>query len=55
VSACVSASCRLSLPFVLVQAASAGAWRKFHNDSSDDKQAYAALTTGLAECVLQVQ
>jgi len=30
----------------------AGAWRKFHNDSSDDQKAYAGLTAGLAECVL---
>jgi cation transport ATPase len=33
----------------------AGAWRKFHNDSSDDREAYAALTAGLAECVLKAQ
>ena len=33
----------------------AGAWRKFHNDSSDDRQAYAALTAGLAECELKGQ
>jgi len=30
----------------------AEAWRKFHNDSSDDQKAYAGLTAGLAECVL---
>jgi len=29
-----------------------GAWRKFHNDSSDARQVYAGLTAGLAECVL---
>lgn len=31
----------------------AGAWRKFHNDSVDTRQVYAALTAGLAECVLK--
>lgn len=30
----------------------AGAWLKFHNDSSDARQVYAGLTAGLAECVL---
>lgn len=33
----------------------ARAWRKFHNDSRDDREAYAALTAGLAECVLKPQ
>lgn len=34
----------------------AATWHKFHNNSiDDDRKAYAALTKGLAECVLKAQ
>lgn len=33
----------------------ARAWRKFHNDNSDAREAYAGLTAGLTECPLRAQ
>ena len=33
----------------------AGTWRKFHNDNTDAREAYASLTAGLVECPLRAE